>query len=41
MAFNLLIVDDSSSMRSIIKKTVQISGFDVSEYFEGVEGLLD
>lgn len=38
MAFNLLIVDDSSSMRSIIKKTVQISGFDVSEYFEGANG---
>lgn len=38
MAFNLLIVDDSSSMRSIIKKTVQMSGFDVGEYYDGANG---
>jgi len=38
MAFNILIVDDSSSMRSIIKKTIQISGFNVGQYFEGGNG---
>ena len=38
MPFNVLIVDDSWSMRSIIKKTIQISGFDVGEYFEGSNG---
>jgi two-component system chemotaxis response regulator CheY len=38
MAFNVLIVDDSSSMRSIIKKTLEISGFDVGRFFEGSNG---
>lgn len=38
MAFNLLIVDDSSSMRSMIRKTVEMSGFDVGEYFESANG---
>ena len=42
MAFNGLIVDDSSSMRSIIKKTLEMSGFDIGQIFEagnGVEAL--
>ncbi len=38
MAFNLLIVDDSSSMRSMIRKTVEMSGFDVGQYFESANG---
>ena len=38
MGFKLLIVDDSSSMRSIIKRTVQMSGFDVDEFFEAENG---
>jgi len=38
VAFNLLIVDDSSSMRSMIRKTVEMSGFDVGEYFESANG---
>jgi two-component system chemotaxis response regulator CheY len=38
MSFNVLIVDDSLSMRSIIKKTIQISGFDVGQYFESSNG---
>jgi len=38
MAFNVLIVDDSSSMRSIIKKTLQMSGFDVGEILEAGNG---
>jgi two-component system chemotaxis response regulator CheY len=38
MAFNVLIVDDSWSMRSIIKKAIQISGFNVGQYFESGNG---
>ena len=38
MAFNVLIVDDSSSMRSVIKKTLEISGFDIGEIFEAGNG---
>ncbi|MBW1741185.1 MAG: response regulator [Deltaproteobacteria bacterium] len=38
MAFNVLIVDDSSSMRNIIKKTIEMSGFDVGQFFEGSNG---
>ncbi len=39
MAFNVLIVDDSLSMRSVIKKTIKVSGFKVGEYFEAADGL--
>jgi two-component system chemotaxis response regulator CheY len=42
MAFNVLIVDDSSSMRAVIKKTLEMSGLDVGHFFEagnGVEAL--
>lgn len=38
MAFNVLIVDDSTSMRAIIKKAIKVSGFDVGEYFEAGDG---
>lgn len=38
MAFNVLIVDDSSSMRSVIKKTIKVSGFKVGEYWEASDG---
>jgi two-component system chemotaxis response regulator CheY len=38
MAFNVLIVDDSSSMRSVIKKTLEMSGFDVGQIFEAGNG---
>lgn len=38
MAFNVLIVDDSSSMRAVIKKTIKVSGFNVGEYFEAGDG---
>ena len=38
MAFNVLIVDDSSSMRSVIKKTLEMSGFDVGRFFEAGNG---
>jgi two-component system chemotaxis response regulator CheY len=38
MAFNVLIVDDSSSMRNVIKKTLVMSGFDVGQIFEAGNG---
>jgi two-component system chemotaxis response regulator CheY len=38
MAFNVLIVDDSSSMRAVIKRTIKVSGFNVGEYFEAGDG---
>ena len=38
MAFNVLIVDDSSSMRTVIKKIIKISGFDVGEWWEAADG---
>lgn len=38
MAFNVLIVDDSASMRSVIRKTIKVSGFKVGEYWEAADG---
>lgn len=38
MAVNVLIVDDSSSMRSVIRKTIKVSGFDVGKYLEAADG---
>jgi two-component system chemotaxis response regulator CheY len=38
MAFNILIVDDSSAMRSVLKKTIKISGFNVGELWEAGDG---
>ena len=38
MAFNVLIVDDSSTMRALIRKVLGISGFPVGQYFEGANG---
>ena len=42
MAINILVVDDSAVMRSMIKKTIHSSGVDVGEIYEagnGQEGL--
>ncbi|MBU1052834.1 MAG: response regulator [Proteobacteria bacterium] len=39
MAFNVLIVDDSSSMRAVIKKVIKVSGFNVGNYFEAGDGI--
>lgn len=39
MAFNVLVVDDSKSMRAIIKKVITMSGFDVGEIAEAGNGL--
>ena len=38
MAFNVLIVDDSTSMRTVIRKTLEMSGFDVGQFFEAANG---
>jgi two-component system chemotaxis response regulator CheY len=38
MAYNVLIVDDSATMRTLIRKVLVISGFDIGEYFEGANG---
>ena len=38
MASNVLIVDDSPPRRSVIKKTIKISGFKVDQFFEAPDG---
>ena len=39
MAFNLLIVDDSASIRQIIKRVISISGFATGDIYEAENGL--
>ena len=42
MGYRILIVDDSATMRSVIRRTVEMSGVEVSKFLEagsGVEGL--
>ena len=39
MSFNVLIVDDSSSMRAIIKKIIRVSGFSVGEFLAAADGI--
>ena len=38
MTFNILIVDDSFSMRAVIRKIITLSGFKVDQYFEAQNG---
>ena len=38
MAYNVLVVDDSLPMRSVIKKTVKACGFDVGRIFDAANG---
>ena len=38
MAFNVLIVDDSQTMRKVIRKSVVISGFDLGDCWEAGNG---
>jgi two-component system chemotaxis response regulator CheY len=40
MSFNILIVDDSNSMRAVIKKIISISGFKMDQCFEAANGKL-
>lgn len=39
MAFNILVIDDSKIIRSVIKKTLEISGIPVGEVLEASNGL--
>lgn len=38
MAFNILIVDDSQTMRKVIRKAVALSGFPMGECWEAGDG---
>ena len=38
MAFNVLIVDDSASMRTVIKRSIEMSGFDVGQFLDAGNG---
>lgn len=38
MAFNVLIVDDSATMRAVIKKAIKVSGFKVGDFLEAADG---
>ena len=38
MAFNLLIVDDSNSMRSVVKKIVAMTGLETDQLLEADNG---
>ena len=39
MAFNILVVDDSATMRAVIKKTVSMSGIQIGEFREAGNGI--
>lgn len=39
MAANILVVDDSGTMRAMIKRTLAISGLDVGEVYEAANGI--
>ncbi|MBM4333037.1 MAG: response regulator [Deltaproteobacteria bacterium] len=38
MAYNILIVDDSQTMRRVIRKSVTLAGFDLGECWEAGDG---
>ena len=38
MAYNVLIVDDSATMRALIRKVLVISGFNIGQFFEAGNG---
>jgi two-component system chemotaxis response regulator CheY len=40
MAFNILVIDDSDTMRAVIKKTVLMSGVQIGEFCEASNGKL-
>jgi len=39
MAFNILIVDDSPAMRRVVRRVVDLSGFQVGKYLEAGDGV--
>jgi two-component system chemotaxis response regulator CheY len=38
MSFNILVVDDSKTIRSVIKKTLNIAGVPIGELYEAANG---
>ncbi|MBU0486150.1 MAG: response regulator [Proteobacteria bacterium] len=38
MAFNIMVVDDSETMRSVVKRVVEMSGVPVGEFYEAADG---
>ena len=38
MSYNILIVDDSSIIRNVVKKSIEMSGVDAGEVFEAANG---
>jgi two-component system chemotaxis response regulator CheY len=38
MAFRVLIADDSPAMRSVIRRVIQLSGFEVEAFLEAADG---
>jgi two-component system chemotaxis response regulator CheY len=38
MAFRVLIADDSPAMRSVIRRVIELSGFEVEEFLEAADG---
>ncbi len=38
MAFNVLVVDDSSTMRAVVKKAIRVSGFTLGTCLEASDG---
>lgn len=38
MAFNILVADDSETMRAVVKKTVEMSGVAVGQFHEAANG---
>jgi len=39
MAFNILIVDDSPAMRKVVRRVVDLSGFEIGKYLEAGDGV--
>ncbi len=38
MAYNILIVDDSPAMRRVVRRVIDLSGFEVGSFFEAGDG---
>lgn len=38
MAYRILIVDDSPAMRAFVRRVIQLSGFEVTEFLEAANG---
>lgn len=38
MAYNILVVDDSATVRAVIRKTLELSGIELGEFLEAANG---